>query len=171
MTNHCAVFFWTAIKHNNLFQPDMLDCISLSHWDIKQHTHTHTNTTLHLLPLLWHFKAVLGARGRTSSFGVWDNVAGRLALCSWHPAEAQYGSVRDQWEYTMAITHGAVWRASRAGPGWASFQTTGCLGHTEREMEGGKKIREEIERQKIKDKREGKRWDGNKAEGVWKMKI
>lgn len=57
----------------------------------------------------------------------------------------------------MPITHGAVWRASGAGPGWASFQTMGCLGQTEREIEGGKKIREEIERQKIKDKREGKR--------------
>lgn len=57
----------------------------------------------------------------------------------------------------MPITHGAVRRASRAGPGWASFQTTGCLGHTEREMEGERKIREEIERQKIKDKRERKR--------------
>lgn len=52
----------------------------------------------------------------------------------------------------MPITHGAVRRASGAGPGWASFQTTGCLGHTEREIEGGKKIREEIERLKIKDR-------------------
>ncbi len=57
----------------------------------------------------------------------------------------------------MPITHEAVRRASGAGPGWASFQTTGCLGHTEREIEGVKKIREEIERQKIKDKREGRR--------------
>lgn len=52
----------------------------------------------------------------------------------------------------MPITHGAVRRASGAGPGWASFQTTGCLGHTEREI-GGKKIREEIERGEIKDKK------------------
>lgn len=59
----------------------------------------------------------------------------------------------------MPITHGAVRRASGAGPGWASFQTTGCLGHTEREI-GGKKIREEIERGEIKDKKKkrGKRW-------------
>lgn len=57
----------------------------------------------------------------------------------------------------MPITHGAVRRASGAGPGWAGFQTMGCLGYAEKEMEGGKKIREEIERQKIKDKREGKR--------------
>lgn len=55
----------------------------------------------------------------------------------------------------MAITHGAVQRATGAGPGWASFQTTGCLGHTEREIEGGKKIRQKMERQEIKDKREG----------------
>lgn len=63
---------------------------------------------------------------------------------------AQYGPVRDQWEYTMPITHGAVQRATGAEPGWASFQTTGCLGHTERKIEGGKKITEEIERQEIK---------------------
>ena len=93
---------------------------------------------------------------------MWDNVAGRLALCSWHPAEAQYGPVRDQWEYTMPITHGAVRRASGAGPGWASFQTTGCLGHTEREIEGGKKkIREEIESEE--------RLKIQKEEGGWKM--
>lgn len=55
----------------------------------------------------------------------------------------------------MPITHGAVQRATGAGPGWASFQTTGCLGHTERKIEGGKKITEEIERQEIIDKREG----------------
>lgn len=97
-----------------------------------------TSTVLHHLPLFWHFKAVLGARGGTSSFGVWDNVAGRLALCFWHPAEAQYGPVRDQWEYTMPITHGAVRRASGAGPGWAGFQTMGCLGHTEK-RDGGRK--------------------------------
>lgn len=57
----------------------------------------------------------------------------------------------------MPITHGAVRRASGAGPGWARFQTTGCLGHTEREIDGGKKIREKIEGLKIKDKRDGKR--------------
>lgn len=61
----------------------------------------------------------------------------------------------------MPITHGAVRRASGAGPGWASFQTTGCLGHTEREIEGGKKIREEIERLKIKERGGGEkmRWE------------
>lgn len=55
----------------------------------------------------------------------------------------------------MPITHGAVRRASGAGLGWANFQTVVCLGHTEREMDGGTKIREEIERQKIKDKSGG----------------
>lgn len=57
----------------------------------------------------------------------------------------------------MPITHGAVRRASGAGPGWASFQTSGCLGFAkkkrEREIEAGKKIREEMQRQEIKDKR------------------
>lgn len=40
---------------------------------------------------------------------------------------------------------GAVRRASGAGQGWAIFQTTGCLGCSQNEIEGGKKIREEIE--------------------------
>lgn len=59
----------------------------------------------------------------------------------------------------MPITHGAVRRASGAGPGWASFQTSGCLGFAkkkkkrETEIEAGKKIREEMQRQEIKDKR------------------
>lgn len=75
----------------------------------------------------------------------------------------------------MPITHGAVRRASGAGPGWASFQTTGCLGHTEREI-GGKKIREEIERGEIKDKKkEGKKMEKEEArrekeEGKWRTK-
>lgn len=55
----------------------------------------------------------------------------------------------------MPITHGAVRRVSGAVLGWTSFQTTGCLGHTEKEMGARKKIREEIEKQKIKDKRDG----------------
>lgn len=54
----------------------------------------------------------------------------------------------------MPITHGAVRRASGAGPGWASFQTMGCLGHTEKEMEGGKEDqRGDRDREKIKDKK------------------
>lgn len=58
----------------------------------------------------------------------------------------------------MPITHGAVRRASGAGPGWASFQTSGCLGFAkkrerETEIEAGKKIREEMQKQEIKDKR------------------
>lgn len=61
----------------------------------------------------------------------------------------------------MPITHGAVRRAPGAGPGWASFQTTGCLGHTEREI-GGKKIREEIERGEIKDKKKRGGKDGKR---------
>lgn len=55
----------------------------------------------------------------------------------------------------MAITHGVVRRASGAGLGWDRFQTTGCLGHTEREIEGGKKIRGDLERQKKKIKERG----------------
>lgn len=75
----------------------------------------------------------------------------------------------------MPITHGAVQRASGAGPGWASFQTMGCLGHSEREIEGGKKIREEIQRLKIEESggKENKMGVKRHAElkvGNWRMK-
>lgn len=54
----------------------------------------------------------------------------------------------------MSITHGAVRRASGAGPGWANFQTSGCLRWAKkREIEAGYKIREEMQSQEIKDKR------------------
>lgn len=69
----------------------------------------------------------------------------------------------------MAITHGAVRRASGAGPGWDSFQTTGCLGHTGREMKGGKKIREEKGGEKIKDNRERK--DEMPMKGYSEIKV
>lgn len=45
ITNCCAVFFWLAFKHNNLWlQPDLLDRILMSHWHFKQHTHTDTSS-------------------------------------------------------------------------------------------------------------------------------
>lgn len=56
----------------------------------------------------------------------------------------------------MPITHGAVRRVSGAGLGWASFQTVGCLCHIEKEIEAEKKIRQKLERKKIKDKRDMK---------------
>lgn len=55
----------------------------------------------------------------------------------------------------MPITHGAVRRASGAGPGWASFQTVVVyLCHDEKEIEAEKKIRQKLERQEIRDKRD-----------------
>lgn len=67
----------------------------------------------------------------------------------------------------MPITHGAVRRASGAASGWASFQTTGCLGHTQRKMEGGIKIRAAIDEMAVGSRAEIKVVEGRggKVEG------